>query len=194
MTHQEIVTDILKYGITLATITENTLETGILTGHHVNSILKDDLLWIADSSQDIVKGLIAQVKQVLKDELPDDYECGMLYQYVFDKTVEVTFKVITRQEVTTKMNVGEIFKYYELDVPAHIQHNVTVKVPKIALINKKLQEYMIDKGYQSEGLDVWLFGFLLTAVSTAISFTAEMDLNDISALQELLKKMENKED
>lgn len=188
MTHQELVTDIIKYGITLATISENTSETGILSGHHVNHILKDDLIWIADSSQEIVKGLVAQVKQVLKDQEPDDYECGMLYQYVFDKTVEVTFKVITHQEVNTKMNVGEIFKYYELDVPVHIQHNVTVKVPQISRINHKLQEYITAKGYQSEGLDVWLFGFLLAAVSTAISFTAEMDLNDISALQEYLKE------
>ena len=188
MTPQEIVSDIIKYGITLATISEETPETGLLSGHHMNRLLQDDVLWIADSSQEIVRNLVAQIKQVLKDEQPDDYECSMFFQYIFDKTVEVTFKVITQQEVNTKMNIGEIFQYYELDVPVHIQHNVSVKVPRISLINKKLREFVIEKGYQSEGLEVWLFGFLLTAVSIAISFTAEMDLNDIAALQELLKK------
>ena len=192
MTEQEIITDIIRYGIYQATVHKENPEQGILTGQLRNALLKDDVLWIADSSQAIVRGLVAQAEQVLKDEEPDDYECGMLFQYIFDKTVEVTFKVITKQEVNTKLKVSEIFDYYEIDVPAHIQHNLTVKVPQIALIHHQLKKYIAEKDYQSEPMETWLFGFLLTAVSIAISFTSEMDLNDIAGLQEYLDKKEEK--
>ena len=60
--------------------------------------------------------IICQMAQHLQDfsigNAPSDYECGMLFQYVFDKTTEAIYKMIMDEEIDTQFIPKEIYEGY----------------------------------------------------------------------------------
>lgn len=177
MTAQEIAKDILTFGLTKANCSVENLETGILTKEVTNPLEKQQVTDISLETEFILRSMIDQIDKGTGGSCPSDYECGILFQYVFDKVTEVTYKTIVGEEVDTEFNVKEAFENHEPDLPYHIQQKLTDKVTKLACLCGLLIQYMDEKGYRENEIMVWMLPFLMVSSTIAIQFAQEIDLN-----------------
>lgn len=81
-------------------------------------------------TEKIINQLSHQLEQVADGNVPTDFECGTLFQYVFDKVTEALYKLLMGDEVDTQFNLQEAFDYNEPDLPEHIQLKLTNVVGK----------------------------------------------------------------
>ena len=89
-------------------------------------------------------------------------------------------------EVDTQFNIKEAFEYHEPDLPEYIQLKLTNVVGKIAIINRRIIQYLEDNDARTANLDNWLPAYLMVAVIIAIQFAQEIDPNDDSEMQKYL--------
>ena len=108
-------------------------------------------------------------------------------QYIFDRSFEISYKLIIGQKAYTVFEADETGDYYELDAPEYIQLKVQNIVPKVILVSISSYKYMEDKGYINDDYASWLFPFLFGASSIAMSYALEMDMNDDSEMEQYLK-------
>jgi hypothetical protein len=66
----------------------------------------------------------------------------MLFQYVFDKTTEATYKIIMDEDIDTQFIPKEIYDGYAPDLPEYIQLKLTKVVGKIAIISSSILQYL----------------------------------------------------
>lgn len=177
MTAQEIAKDILTLGLAKANNSIENVETGILTGQLINPLEKQQVIDVSLETEFILRSMIDQMNEGTNGSCPSDYECGILFQYVFDKVTEVTYKTIIGKEVDTEFNVKEAFEYHEPDLPYYIQQKLTDKVVKLACLCGTLIQYMDRKEYRENELMVWMLPFLMVSSTIAIQFAQEMELN-----------------
>ena len=181
MVNREIAEKNIHYGQGLAVDDLANLETGFLTNEYMNIIEKEAAKGIALQSEYIIRELIKQLTN--SNATPDDYECRVLFQYIFDKVAEVTYKTIVEDEINTELNIKEAFEYHEPDLPYYIQQKITNAVPKIVSLANKVLWYIDENDYRTTDLDYWLLPFLLLPSGLAMQFVMEMDLNDDSELR-----------
>ena len=186
--NQEITKDIVKYAVAKAHFSLDNIETGFLTGQYVNTLPKDVLQDYLNTVQSMIIPYIQNLTYDLDDILAKD-DCVMMFQYIFDRSFEISYKLIIGQKAYTVFEADETGDYYELDVPEHIQLKVQNIVPKVIHVSISSYNYMEDNGYISDDYDFWLLPFLFGASSIAMSYALEMDINDDSEMEQYLKDL-----
>lgn len=186
MTAQEIAKDILTLGLTKANCSVENVETGILTKQLINPLEKQQVIDISLETEYILRSMINQIDEGTGGNCPSDYESGILFQYVFDKVTEVTYKTIIGKKVDTEFNVAEAFEYHEPDLPYYVQQKLTNKVAQLGFLCGLLIQYMDEKEYRENEMMVWMLPFLMVSSTIAIQFAQEMDLDSDIELQNYL--------
>ena len=184
----KVVSQIASHILHLATINVGNLESGFLTGNQINDIAKDDAMNYAQNAQNILVQVVDQIDRTANgQEIPDD-ETSPLSQYIFDRFVEIAYKVISDPdgEVDTRIHVPEAFGYYEIDIPEYLQLKLTNVVKNIAIIYRKVMQYITDNGFKKEPVPVWMYGLFFGFASVALRFVLEMDFDDTSEMDRYL--------
>ena len=176
----ETTTAIIRYGQELSTI--NNPDTGFLSGSIRNNPGKEKALWLSQHAQYIVGELTGLLES--SGISIDTIICGTLFQYVFDKVAEITYKAISNLDIDTELSLNEAFSYHEPDLPIHIQQKINIIVPKTVYICSETIKFIDENNYSDRGN--WLNALLLLAVSLAINYIMEIDLNDDSELKHIM--------
>ena len=185
MNKQEIAKGLSPF-VMMAFVDSQNLETGFLSRHRINKMTKEQIMGFSMETEKIINDLSHQLEQVADGNIPTDLECGTLFQYVFDKVTEALYKLLMGNEVDTQFNIKEAFEYHEPDLPEYIQLKLTNVVGKIAIINRRIIQYLEDNDARTANLNNWLPAYLMVAVIIAIQFTQEIDPNDDSEMQKYL--------
>jgi len=185
MTKQELSLKLNGF-IQLAFISPQNMWTGFLTGHRVNILTNEQILGFSLKTENIVTQMVQQLKNVSDGGIPDYYECGTLFQYVFDKTTEAMLKLIMDGEINTQFDLKEAFKYHEPDLPYYIQLKLTNVVGKLATISKKILIFLDEEKVRTKELDNWMTVYLMVSAIIAIQFALEIDPDDDSEMQAYL--------
>ena len=184
--NQEIAEDIVKYVVAKAHFSMDNIESGFLTGQHVNTLPNDVLQDYLNTVQSMIIPYIQNLTYDLDDKLAKN-DCIMMFQYIFDRSFEISYKLVIGQKAYTVFEADETGDYYELDVPEYIQLKVQNIVHKVILVSISSYKYMEDNGYINDDYESWLFPFLFGASSIAMSYALEMDMNDDSEMEQYLK-------
>ena len=78
----------------MAFVDAQNLETGFLTRHCINKLTKEQIMGFSMETEKIINKLSHQLEQVADGNIPTDYECGTIFQYVFDKVTEALYKLL----------------------------------------------------------------------------------------------------
>lgn len=186
MTKNEIAEAILRFGIHKAYLSAENMKTGVLTQMVINQLSEKEITDLSLETEIILRELIKQLNESKGNEKPSDYESGILFQYIFDKVTEASYKTILGKEVDTEFSLKEPFEYHEPDLPYYIQQKLTNQVGQLACLSGSLIEFVDKNGFRDEELETWMLPFLMVPTYIAIRFAQEMDLNDDSELQAFL--------
>ena len=93
MNKQEIAQGLSPF-VMMAFVDAQNLETGFLTRHCINKLTKEQIMGFSMETEKIINQLSHQLEQVADGNIPTDYECGTLFQYVFDKVTEALYKLL----------------------------------------------------------------------------------------------------
>lgn len=119
MLNSTMTTDIIQYGQQIV----NTLNTGFLNNEVRNSISKEEASDLVQSTEYIVRQMIGQMLH--NDVELSEYEVRTLFQYIFDKVAEVTYKTINGINIDdVTICVTEALEYHEPDLPYYIQQKI----------------------------------------------------------------------
>ena len=176
----------LSQFVMMAFIDPQNIETGFLTRQRINKMTKEQIMGFSMETEKIINKLSHQLEQVADGTIPTDYECGTLFQYVFDKVTEALYKLLTREEVDTQFDLKEAFDYHEPDLPEYIQLKLTNVVGKMAIIHSRILLYLDENNARTSELELWLPAYLMVAVIIAIQFAQEIDSDDDSEMQAYL--------
>lgn len=182
MNKQEIAQGLSQF-VMMAFVDAQNLETGFLTRHRINKMTKEQIMGFSMETEKIINKLSHQLVQVADGNIPDDNECGTLFQYVFDKVTEALYKLLMGEEVDTQFDLKEAFDYHEPDLPKYIQLKLTNVVGKIAIIHSRILHYLDENNARTSELEQWLPAYLMVAVIMAIQFAQEIDPDDDSEMQ-----------
>lgn len=188
MTKNEIAEAILRFGVQKAYLSAEDMTTGVLTQNVLNPLSEEKISELSLETENILRALIAQYSHAIEGDASSDQECGLLFQYVFDRVVEVTYKTIIGKEIDTKFLLIEPFEGYEIDLPFYIQQKLTNQVGRLACLCGSIIEYMDKNGFREENLGTWMLPFLMVPTYIAIRFAQEMDLNDDLELQAYINR------
>ncbi len=185
MNKQELAQGLSQF-VMMAFVDCQNLDTGFLTRYRINKMTKEQIMGFSVETEEIINKLSAQLKQVADGNELTDYECGTLFQYVFDKVTEAVYKLLMDMEVDTQFNIKEAFEYHAPDLPEYIQLKLTNVVGKIAAINRKILSYLDEHEARTIELDSWMPAYLMVAVIIAIQFAQEIDPTNDSEMQAYL--------
>ena len=119
MLNSTMTTDIIQYGQQIV----NTLNTGFLNNEVRNSISKEEASDLVQSTEYIVRQMIGQMLH--NDVELSEYEVRTLFQYIFDKVAEVTYKTINGINIDdVTICVTEALEYHEPNLPYYIQQKI----------------------------------------------------------------------
>lgn len=189
MTSSEIQNEIIEFGYKRAFISCGNPETFILTGDVLNPLEKQLLAEHITNTESLLRNFMKQVELRAENKgLTDDY-CYAIFQYVFDKVAEVTYKLLMDKEVDTEIKISEIFEYQELDLPYYIQQKINNVVLPLGFLSGNVLEYIEKKEYKKMPLNIWFFPLLFLSSAIAIQFVQEMDFSDDSELQQYINQI-----
>ncbi len=177
--------DIVLYGVSISQFNVDNFETGLLTMNRINELEKGQVLALAQETETILRQFVSAFEEHTANKF-EGYNAGILFQYVFDKVVEVAYKAITDSEIDTQFIPSEPFEYHEPDLPEYIQLKLTNAVGKVGRIFCRTIDFIDKKGYRTENLKDWLLPVLLIATYLGIEFAQEMDLDDDSEMEAYL--------
>lgn len=150
-----------------------------------NELEKGQALALAQETESILRQFVSAFEEHSPYKF-EGYDAGILFQYVFDKVVEVTYKVIIDVEIDTQFIPSEPFEYHEPDLPEYIQLKLTNAVGKVGHIFCRTIDFIDQKGYRSENLKDWLLPVLIVATYVGMEFAQEIDLDDDSEMEAYL--------
>ena len=176
---------IVKYGVSLSMINANNIETGLLSMTRINPLDNEQLLALSQETESIIKQFVNAFEEYSENRF-EKYESGILFQYVFDKAVEATYKAIMDLEIDTQFIPSEPYEYHEPDLPYYIQLKLTGNVGKISHLYCKTIDYIDNNGYRNDKLSDWLLPVLLVASFIGIEFAQEMDFDNDVEMQHYL--------
>lgn len=179
MNIKEIQQKIVQYGVSLSTISVENIETGLLSMNRINPLENNQVLALSQETEKI----LIQFVQAFSNIKFERYDSGNIFQYVFDKVVEVTYKVITDSEIDTQFIPKEVYEYHEPDLPEYIQLKLTNKVGNLGIIHCRVIDYIEKNEYRTDDLNTWLLPLLLIATFIGIEFAQEIDLDDDSEMK-----------
>ena len=93
MNKQEITQGLSPF-VMMAFVDAQNLETGFLTRHRINKLTKEQIMGFSMETEKIINKLSHQLEQVADGNIPTDYECETIFQYVFDKVTEALYKLL----------------------------------------------------------------------------------------------------
>lgn len=125
--------EIVQFGVSISQFNIDNLETGLLTMDKFNELEKGQALALAQETESILRQFVSAFEEHSPYKF-EGYDAGILFQYVFDKVVEVTYKVIIDVEIDTQFIPSEPFEYHEPDLPEYIQLKLTNAVGKVGHI------------------------------------------------------------
>lgn len=137
-------------------------------------------------TEKIINKMVQLYAESFSEEIPSDNNCGILFQYVFDKTTEALFKLMIGQDVDTQFILKEAFEYHAPDLPEYIQLKLTNVVGKIAAINQTILHYIDENDARTSDVNSWMPAYLMVSVIIAIQFAQDIDPNDDSEMQSYL--------
>ena len=158
-------------------------ETGFLTRHRISTMTEEEIMDFSLKTEAIINQMVDALSHVCAGNIPDNFECGTLFQYVFDKVVEAAYKKITGEEIDTQFNIREAFEYHEPDLPEYIQLKLTNVVGKVAIISSDILHYLGKNDLKTADLSTWMPPYFMVAATIAIQFAQEIDLNDDTEMQ-----------
>ena len=185
MTKQELAQELREFAKMVFVDSRNP-ETSFLTRNRINPLTNEQITEFSLQTEEIICQMTQHFEIVNSRNVPSDHECGMLFQYVFDKTTEATYKMIMDEEINTQFIPKEIYDGYAPDLPEYIQLKLTNVVGKVALISSSILQYLDKNKYRTLDMDVWLSAYLMISVTLAIQFAQEIDPDDDSEMQEYL--------
>lgn len=188
MNTKEIKQEIVNYGVSLSVLNANNIKTGLLSMNKINPLEKELLLPLSHDTEEILKEFVDAYEEHTKMRF-EKYESGILFQYVFDRAVEVTYKVIMGLDIDTQYILNEPFDGYNIDIPEYIQLKLTNRVEPISLLYCEIIDYIDKNEYRTEKLSDWLLPVLLVAAIVGIEFAQEMDLDNDDEMQQYLEDM-----
>ena len=154
--------EIVQFGVSISQFNIDNLETGLLTMDKFNELEKGQALALAQETESILRQFVSAFEEHSPYKF-EGYDAGILFQYVFDKVVEVTYKVIIDVEIDTQFIPSEPFEYHEPDLPEYIQLKLTNAVGKVGHIFCRTIDFIDQKGYRSENLKDWLLPVLIVS-------------------------------
>ena len=183
MENKQIAQEIANFGVTKSFVGPENIRTGLLTRKTYNPLTKEQILEISIDTEHILQEFVIQIEKVANGKQISDTECGTIFQYVFDKVTEATYKTIMEQEIDTTFDLREAFDYHEPDLPYYIQQKLTNVVSQIASLGYDLLVYIKEKQFYALSLNTWFLPYLLVPAYIGIQFAQEMNLDDDSELQ-----------
>lgn len=184
------VTSIIQKGVQLANFSVDNIY-GFLTGESKNNLDQED----AEQFSEEMRAIAGQFAHIISDNLASPLqntpELAALFQYFFDKSVEVTYKMIVGVDVDTQFQPYEAFSEHYPDLPEYIQVKLTRVVPNMAGVLAHLSSFMERNGYFKYNTCDWLLPILLSASIIGFRFAIEMDLDDDSELESFFSQMED---
>lgn len=177
--------EIVQFGVSISQFNIDNLETGLLTMDRFNELEKGQVLALAQETESILRQFVSAFEKHSTNEF-EGYDAGILFQYVFDKVVEVTYKVIIDVEIDTQFIPSEPFEYHEPDLPEYIQLKLTNAVGKVGHIFCRTIDFIDQKGYRTENLKDWLLPVLIVATYVGMEFAQEINLDDDSEMEAYL--------
>lgn len=184
---QQIAVDIISYVQKRSVLSEQNSQCYIHTGEIKNPIHQEQVVDFTQAMHHITTELAKQIEAAYKHEQPAVYDCGMWFQYIFDRSVEVAYQyIIGAEKIKTHFNLNEVNDYYEPDLPEYLQLKVTNAVSHIAMLFNYTYTYIVDNKYNEESLQTWLAPLLYAAAITAFTFTIGIDMDDDSEMQQYL--------
>ncbi|MBO4777260.1 MAG: hypothetical protein J5588_02090 [Bacteroidales bacterium] len=187
MNKQELAQELLQFA-EKAFVDIKNIETGFLTRHLVNPLTKEQILYVSSETENIVTQLVEQMEKLFSEKIPEYFDCGTLFQYIFDKVTEVVYKMIMGNDIDTQFGLKEAFAYHEPDLPEYIQLKLTNVVGQTAIISSQILSYLDEKKIRTVDLSSWMIGYLMVAAVIAIQFAQEIDPNDDSEMQAYLNR------
>lgn len=151
MNKQEIAQGLSQF-VMMTFIGPQNIETGFLTRHRIKKITKEQIIGFSMETEKIINKLSHQLEQVADGNMPTAFECGTLFQYVFDKVTEALYKLLLGDEVDSQFNLQESFDYHESNLPEYIQLKLTNVVGKIGIINMKILHYLDENNVRTSNL------------------------------------------
>ena len=158
-------------------------ETVFLTRHRISTMTEEEIMDFSLETEAIINQMVDALSHVCAGNIPDNFECGTVFQYVFDKVVEAAYKKITGEEINTQFNIKEAFEYHEPDLPEYIQLKLTNVVGKVAIISHEILHYLGKNDLKTADLSTWMPPYFMVAATIAIQFAQEIDLNDDTEMQ-----------
>ena len=150
-------------------------ETGFLTRHRIRTMTQEEIMDFSLETEAIINQMVEALNNICAGNIPDNFECGTLFQYVFDKVVEAAYKKITGEEINTQFNIKEAFEYHEPDLPEYIQLKLTNVVGKVAIISSDILHYLGKNDLKTTDLSTWMSPYFMVAATIAIQFAQELD-------------------
>ena len=150
-------------------------ETGFLTRHRISTMTDEEIMDFSLETEAIINQMVGALNNICAGNIPDNFECGTLFQYVFDKVVEAAYKKITGEEIDTQFNIREAFEYHEPDLPEYIQLKLTNVVGKLAIISSEILQYLGKNDLKTADLSTWMPPYFMVAATIAIQFAQELD-------------------
>ena len=158
-------------------------DTGFLTRNIVNPLSKEQIVDFYGEKEGIIKQIVQLLEDTVNGGVPTGYECGMLFQYVFDKITEATYKMIMDEEIDTQFILHEVYVGYAPDLPEYIQLKLTNVVPKLGIIHSSMLQYLTENDIITANLTEWMPAYLMVAAAIGIQFAQEIDPDDDSEMQ-----------
>ena len=148
--------EIVQFGVSISQFNIDNLETGLLTMDKFNELEKGQALALARETESILRQFVSAF-EVHSTNKFEGYDAGILFQYVFDKVVEVTYKVIIDVEIDTQFIPSEPFEYHEPDLPEYIQLKLTNTVGKLGHIFCRTIEFNLSASLLENTIESCIF-------------------------------------
>ena len=187
MTENEIEINqaFIKKGIEMSLINADNMETGFISGQVCNRLDNQEMIEIVAALRSITQSIGELFEE--RNTIPNQVQSGLIFQFFFDRAVEIFFKQFNGIETDSVMfNVQDAFDYYEPDLPYNVQQILSNRVGNIAALTSKLWRVMENSGVFDTPFNVWFSNYLSVATTLGLRFAQEIDFDDESELNAFL--------
>lgn len=153
---------------------------GILTGNINQTLEPEDASAFNEEMQAISSQFAEIFSECSEGGKPDSYTQGMIFQYFFDKSVEIGFKMHGGMDVDTEFQPAEVLQEHYPDLPEYIQIKINGMIPRIVAIYAEINGYMKTEGIYDIPARQWLAALCMAGAILGMRFFYEMDLEECS--------------
>lgn len=148
----------------------------VLNNKQVNKLEDDDVRFIVNALSHLSAGLIRYIDYYKTDRWNWRADCVLFSQYIFEKAVELTYKVYKGEDTDELMfNINDIFKYYEVDVPEKLLYAIDNKVENLENLVYAAEDYIKKKDMHLCSSEFWLNPFFIYIGVIGMKFVLEQE-------------------